>query len=242
MRHSDYPKQFYKLWWEYLHRSENYRELCEHMRTDKPLPDKFINPNHPQSCTKIVYTYLHNLDIHQLTFEEWYEYKISCFKNNEKAQQKMCIRQYDDYLKEEIDGSICFLKRTLGRDPTIQEFKNFLFDDSQTKFRKNWAFVIEPYRMAKPKVLKIIQDEIAKYRKKVIRYDEIERYLKIFDLKQEGLTIKAIINKIDPNRSGDDDAVIRTFRRDISNAKEIIKNVENGNFPGKYNQRGCIPI
>jgi hypothetical protein len=64
-----------------------------------------------------------------------------------------------------------------------------------------------------------------------IRFDELKRYLKVYDLKQQGLTIKEIIAELDPFKKCNDGDVQRVFRSDLQKAKKIIGNVESGFFP-----------
>lgn len=65
-----------------------------------------------------------------------------------------------------------------------------------------------------------------------IRFDELERYLMIFDLKNNGKSAKQIGHEI--YSSYDSESAKRLVFRDIRKAKNIIKNVEQGYFPGKY--------
>ena len=66
------------------------------------------------------------------------------------------------------------------------------------------------------------------------RFDELKKYLKVYDLHQEGLKLKDIIEKIqdkaDKEKSEDPD-VQRKYRRYIKKAKIIISNTEMGQFP-----------
>ncbi|MBI4804621.1 MAG: hypothetical protein HY795_05235 [Desulfovibrio sp.] len=62
--------------------------------------------------------------------------------------------------------------------------------------------------------------------------EELRRYLRAFDLKKEGKTIREISSAI-YERDLDDD-VRRVVLRDIDKAKRIIANAEIGLFPGKY--------
>jgi hypothetical protein len=64
-----------------------------------------------------------------------------------------------------------------------------------------------------------------------VRFDEMKRYLRVYDLWKQGLKMKEIIAKIDPERRGDDADVLRSFRNDLQKAKKIISNVESGSFP-----------
>jgi len=71
-------------------------------------------------------------------------------------------------------------------------------------------------------------------KKSSIRYDELERYLQVCDLKHEGKTTKRITEIMAPNYTGDQVNIMRCVQRDLAKAKQIIKNTETGIFPGKY--------
>jgi len=66
-----------------------------------------------------------------------------------------------------------------------------------------------------------------------IRYDELQRYLKIYDLKITGMKWPDIFKKTYPNKEWNE-LNRRSIRTEYDKAKKIVKNVENGNFPGKY--------
>jgi hypothetical protein len=71
-----------------------------------------------------------------------------------------------------------------------------------------------------------------------IRIDELERYLKVYDLKRKDKTNKGVAKVIYPEYDLSDAdlsaTALRYVSRDLSKARKIIKNVEMGYFPGKY--------
>lgn len=67
--------------------------------------------------------------------------------------------------------------------------------------------------------------------------DEIEQYLKTYDLQFSRVKYKNIINKIGKpaeKAALDDPDVLRKYRQYKQKAKRIIENVEKGFFPGEY--------
>jgi negative regulator of genetic competence, sporulation and motility len=67
-----------------------------------------------------------------------------------------------------------------------------------------------------------------------IRYDELKRYLAVYDLKKAGMKYSDIIKKIGTKSQKElyyDLDIQSQFRRDFRNAKRIIKNAEKGYFP-----------
>lgn len=67
--------------------------------------------------------------------------------------------------------------------------------------------------------------------------DEIEQYLKTYDLRLSGVKYKDIIKKIGKpaeKAALDDPDILRKYRQYKQKAKRIIENVEKGFFPGEY--------
>ena len=77
-----------------------------------------------------------------------------------------------------------------------------------------------------------------KTKDKYLQFDEIERYLKVYDLKKKGLKMVDIIKKIKPTAKNKDVNVQRAFYQDIERAENIIKNAGLGIFPGDYQPGG----
>jgi hypothetical protein len=67
-----------------------------------------------------------------------------------------------------------------------------------------------------------------------VRMDELERYLKTYDLKMDGKTNKEIAKIVYPNYDAEDKDTIRAVMRDRKKAEKVITNVERGFFPGSY--------
>jgi len=79
---------------------------------------------------------------------------------------------------------------------------------------------------------------------------ELETYLNVYDLRTAGLSNDEVILKIGKKRekqaiksdikfknqenSINPENIRRNYRRCFANAKKIIKNLEKGEFPGKY--------
>jgi hypothetical protein len=70
-----------------------------------------------------------------------------------------------------------------------------------------------------------------------IRYQELQRYLLIYDLHTEDLTMKQIVERLGTEYEKQhckEAAIQRSYRLDLQKAKKIIVNVENLEFPGRY--------
>lgn len=70
-----------------------------------------------------------------------------------------------------------------------------------------------------------------------IRYDELERYLRIYDMTDRSMTMPDIIRQIgtDDEKENASAVYVQTpYRRELSKARKVISNVERGEFPGRY--------
>jgi hypothetical protein len=149
-------------------------------------------------------------------------------------------------------------KTRAGREPTVDEFKDSLSLILENDF-KLYITIANPFRN-KEEITNIISEIIEEERKKRervfknqkaeidffepgrfelpgsnLREDELTRYLKAFDLKTEGKTTKEIARIVHPEYNKENiDSAIRATYRDLKNATTILKNVEDGFFPGKY--------
>lgn len=62
---------------------------------------------------------------------------------------------------------------------------------------------------------------------------KLQRYLKIYDLKKTGMKWPDIFKKTYPNKEWNE-LNRRSIRTEYEKARKIVKNVEKGDFPGKY--------
>lgn len=72
----------------------------------------------------------------------------------------------------------------------------------------------------------------SKVKENYIRKEELWRYLEIYDYKEQGLSMSDIIKEM--GKDSKDTNIRSIFHQDLKRAKKIIKNVELGVFPGKY--------
>ena len=95
----DDQKELYRLWYEYLKRSENYKEFCEWWRKREPVKSLNINDSYKEycesyrkgkgrpdllpvprkfktgNCLHIPETFRNLLDVHMFPFEDWWTWK-----------------------------------------------------------------------------------------------------------------------------------------------------------------------
>ncbi len=239
-------KKYEHLKWEYLNRSEDYKEFCEFMRKKTknkklPIPEKF-KTDKPGIWHPVVYRfheYLH-LNYSSMTFDEWWKWREKNIKMNQKKSRPVVDYLESKFVEKEIQHCIDSFKRFEGREPTLDEFKKYFIQ--LMKGSGDLYLMVKPRNKSEDLVKKfreVVQDfkknklNLPKHRKR----DELERYLKIYDLWKEKVKMKDIIKQIGTKSQKADcnnQNVIRVFRADLAKAKKIIKNVERGYFPGKY--------
>lgn len=273
-------KEVYRLWWEFLKRSEKYKIYCAAVR--KVMDDackkkgeeyvrkieRLILKHTPQRENKVirqlfasnyptdelndsnVLDEVINMEENWLTFRDIF---VGSFDDWWKSQEKMdfsvpmvalndldAIEKFPYFLKK------CTELKENGSNLSPQEVINTLIDEEY-----EYLFIAVPMvgNMTMDDISKAIAETRAKWRKKDrfilsdyyfrrffmpvsrIRFDELERYLRVYDRKQQGLKIKEIIADLDPFKRCNDGDVQRVFRSDLQKAKKIIRNVESGFFP-----------
>lgn len=258
-------KEVYQLWWEYLKRSENYKDYCDiktpiriikrqdgkyskytvavkNPKTKKLLP---IEVSHEEFL--FVWNMERNWDtfgnIFKTSFDDWWKKRKIPNKelpvivlNDPDVCTKLPLfmEQYND------------LKRSKAKYPSPKQILEQL-----TKSEYDYIFLAVP--MVGSATMEEISKQIAsirmEYKKQPffrladymfkrftmpisrVRFDELKRYLRVYDLKQTGLTMKKIIAEIDPARKGFDADIVRSFRSDLQKARNLIDNAEKGLFP-----------
>lgn len=253
-------KEIYRLWWEYLKRSKDYKELCEWARkamknSELLCPEKFRNDDNG-AAHPLVWTFMHFEDVHKESFREWWEDGEKLNLENAKiAPADREIVEYSELIGCDIENFINSFKRKMGREPTLREFKDFFISRGKT-WRDEIYLVIKVTGETTETIVKEVRKVVSERKKEVcvreielglrksdhkpcstVRPDELKRYLDAYDLKKQGLKIKEIAERIGTKaqRENSDSAdVLRVIRSDIQKAKKIIKNVERGYFPGKY--------
>jgi len=141
MKKIDKVKETYSLWWKYLTESEGYKKLCNGIfETSKltydPATEKFdtkynfvhhyfwtlldrqFKPGHWSFEDKEVGEF-----IKEITFDKWWEYRKS--RADSKKDRYVGIRDYSEMAEDHIDHCIDNLKEIYGREPSLQEFKDY---------------------------------------------------------------------------------------------------------------------
>ena len=232
-------KEIYTLWIEYLKRSRQYISVCEHVdRNNSFLPlDSF--PDELKDIKTLVTNYMIFGDIHKQTLEETL-FKIDMWKEVFSSLSSP-VEDYSKRVEEDMNRLIRTFKNRHGREPNLDEFisdfLNFMRDCSFAYLRLNLSGAKTD---ALKKGVALFLKERKKYIKKIpsllpstgIRVEELTRYLKIYDHRENGRAWKAIMEDEAFGQKGDD--ILRGLKRDVHKAKKIIRNVEKGVFPGNY--------
>ena len=229
-------KEIFELRIKYLKRSEDYKNLCESARetgiTLQPVPEQYKGKGN------LLFNYVIYGDIYKQTFEETL-FKIESWKEIFSSISAP-LEDYSEFIGSDIDGLMENFKKMHGREPSILEIKaNLLYlikssgliylrvnlsAGKQEDLKKNSEILKEQKKLIK-KIPSLISNP-------GIRLEELERYLRIFDYRKDGLKWDKIVLIESHNKKALNNE--RTFKRDLQYAKKIIKNVENGVFPGKY--------
>lgn len=255
-------KDIYRLWWEYLKRSEHYKEYCD----IEPYPikivekaDKYIavvmNPKTKKLSPKtisdeqfyLIWNMQRNWDtfgnIFKTKFDDWWKKrkipnkelpvlplndpdictKLPLFveMNNELKKSKAKYPSPDQVLAQLIksEPNYIFLAVPMVGNVTTEEISTQIAS-IRLEYRNEPIYRLADY------LYKRFKRPISR-----VRFDELKRYLRVYDFKQDGLTMKQIIAEIDPDHKGFDVDVVRSFRSHLQKAKKLIANVEQGIFP-----------
>lgn len=164
-------KDIYRLWWEYLHRSENYKEISlwhqqgedysklpEKFKKDYFLPELelgFFDQDHtlddPKPISPITSFYSISGDIHKMSFYTWYrnmkKHANTARKNKAGKNNRKVIRNYLGSVRKDLLTCMDFLRLRHGREATARELidfacKEFLCSPSRCIIEVN-PFVID---------------------------------------------------------------------------------------------------
>lgn len=173
--------------------------------------------------------------------------KVGLFMDREFTPPIVILGRIEDLL----EGVHSQTKKLLKREPSIDEYKEKIYGKTwEAGDREGLYLIVDTLENTKEvlieeftKIIKAMKKDPSHVHRDArlsgkpttrIRLDELTRYLQIYDLWKQGHKMKEIVATIDPNNISDDAHVLRAFRRDLSKAKKIIKNVEQGHFPGDY--------
>lgn len=247
----DREKRRYKLWREYIKRSDTYKKYCEWVRRFQ-TDFKTLRPK--ELTNKMDGIFVMFGDVHKEPFNKWWESHKKIFRCLEYEG----INDYSKFIEEDIEDCISDFQSKKGKEPTLQEFKEHfsarMRNDKDivylciavggrqkkglaTQFDKIITEIInkrrqDPYEINYRRNLTTVLG--AKSKDDYMREDELERYLKAYDLKGKSEKLRSIADKLKICIEGNYETRQREVLRYIQKAKQIIKNVEEGLFPYRY--------
>ena len=260
---TDERKEYYKLWYRYLKRNEDYEKFCEWIQNEKTIKDEPVRID--LSNTKLglkgfaalpIFTIWR--DVYTLSFEEWWELII---KNSVPFAP---IQECDMWLKRAIDFVIDGLIKTQGREPTVYELRENLvrllergyngkFIYLQIDLRPGCSYSEVEKRFKKivePRMKKLLIKQFPNFSQEppsVLKKDELDRYLFEYELhypKQgKGLKVDEIIQKVASEKQygkahwtgkENEKGIHDVVNQDLKKAKRIISNTLSNVFPGQY--------
>lgn len=201
----DKEKEFYKLWIEYLKRSDDYKKFCEILKHNKNLKKKKNPPLPIPGKFKHSRGYIGNFYIFglihdkQWTFEKWWKrYKGKAFFHNgfpvddyisrwvlgvkEEFKPEGIVEDYVNSLQSDMD--ICirkFKSYNQGREPTLSEFKEYFLNELKDGNLSQYITIrIDPRGETTDDILKQIKKFIREKRKNLQIRNREFKFIKYF--------------------------------------------------------------
>ena len=249
-------KDIFYLWREYLKRSDDFMEFCEWVierrkNPNIPVPDKFKKTK-THGAPKELFNYLTfgNL-LSPYTFEEWWEYRTENINHRKAHSIPKPVEDFTEIVGDYIDRCVSRFKEREARNPSIDELKACLYasmkrlpflylmvDPANEDTKSQFNAILKDRKRSDSTIRSwVFTQKIRSTPMGTIRLSELEQYLKIFDLKKQGHTIRQIIEEAGTEaqkQDPDNHDTHRLFRLHLQKARKIIRNVERGIFPGKY--------
>lgn len=283
MAKSGDEKEIYRLWWNYLRESENYRVFCDAQKTKKGGAIWKI----PEGKSYVFFFWYYGFfgDVYRKSFDDFWNWKKAkwsyrgvidyaeiaqkdmelCveFLTHEKQQKKLvekgnvhgevdpydaafwdeprwsngqflCAPEIKPSLEEFIEFFPKYLEHPLIRDKFLVRVD--LSFGSRIDLRNSFYELLKTNKNTKRNQTRWMQP-IGK-----IHFKDLGRYLRVYQLKKKGLRLETIISelgtevqkKVLEKRGPKLDDIIRNLKRDLRCARQIIKNVEQGQFPGRF--------
>ena len=229
-------KEITSLRWEYLLRSEEYKEFCMRQRAYEGERDiGYISFLDMTTCGSL---FLHFGDIHSKSFDDYWEEEVSKRALKKRFNDLPVIRDFDwnvrEYnIGEDIDYAISQYEEYAGIRPSIEELKKGLIQFYNGWIAHGRAYIvirhigdtISDVNEVTKEIGKILKKRISK--KRFVK-EELERYLKVYDMRTEKppITYREIHNRLYPRNTYTENTR-RARVNDFNKAKRIIQNVED---------------
>ena len=149
----DDQKELYRLWYEYLKRSENYKEFCGWWRKREPVKSLNLNDSYKEYCKSyrkgkghphllpvpkkfksgerihIPKKFGNFLDVHMFPFDDWWTWKKRALlesSSRDRGPVENLLEGYSGNLETAIDYCIESLRASNNREPLAIELKEDL--------------------------------------------------------------------------------------------------------------------
>lgn len=251
-------KYLYRLWWEYLKRSDRYKKYIEW--EEKVEQDKQL------SIPKELMSYHDSLWWTARSFGNVQKNKFSQWWKNEQANKLPCpitltfttnslpIIDYREVIDRDIKKIYRKFKKEIGREPSINELTHNIKIYMNEESSEQLYLLINFQFNTTDDITRLFHDILKKRKKECStrekemklkgmrlktttekkHYEELQRYLAIYDACKSGKTISEIAREIEDKEDDIPGDTARICRRDRAKAQKIIHNVEKGYFPGDY--------
>jgi hypothetical protein len=260
-------KEIYRLWWEYLKRSDRYKTFLEENRGKISYVDALGKGlDEPLYFTALIFG-----DVHAERFEDWWERETSnprYYIGPDPAGGMLCIKDASEEILSDISLVYnLFRLRNDDQDPNEYELIDAFRGHMQSL--SGWGKVCVEVKLDAPmeQLVKEFRAYVSQKRKEYqtrefamqlkgiqgqptrdkLR-DELWKYLNVYDLRMKKVSYVDIIRqigtpaekegieKVDSFSKGQSNPedINRMYRRYFQKAKHIIRNTEQGCFPGDY--------
>ncbi|MFZ4438353.1 MAG: hypothetical protein ACOYOS_08000 [Syntrophales bacterium] len=243
-------KELTRLWYEYLKRSDSYRDF---IKTIRPITKAMRNPAHCANLWRdsgkdqVLLGHLRNLqrfgDVFKVPFEKWYD-------REHKPWAAVETKNYLQWIDRQIelqDKNYCKasgLPYLPGKGMMATVDTKSIYDDQdvlrriiETPGRPVVNITVNPYASDK-EIRDTVMRLVKQHKKKVIpALESLTDYRLTYDEYQKGLSEADIAKAILPKQNNFVfNEAINRIRLYYKNACTILRNVEAGNitFPGKY--------
>ena len=234
-------KQIEGMRWEYLIRSDAYKKYCLKQRKDGAIERGYVKFKDEKSgklkkyyCEPLTENPIEDIflkygDVHGRTFEDYWKEKEKWNRRTDVIFHEP-VMDYTEMINYDIEDVIYWHEQSYGRKPTVNEIKKILpiylkkSDDSIYLKILQKDFSYDEVK----KIIRRVKEELLKNKIPLKRFhkEELERYLKVYDRRSQGVKYKNIQEELYPLIAFTENAR-RSRMNDFKRAKEIIVNVES---------------
>ncbi|HQP25432.1 MAG TPA: hypothetical protein PLP16_09710 [Smithellaceae bacterium] len=246
-------KKYYFLMWEYLKKSKKYKIFCDTFAGMDPMQilasDKLMafTKKHKVKYQVFMNYYSAFGNIHNKDFNDWWNQNVQHMTSDSYTVSNLSTDShflsnfmtptlniiYQNRNKTELSmNDLLKIRKILQCYFNADQDSIYVRINVGCKNCSNIAKIIKNLINEKNATLRLPQP----IHSQRLRQTELECYLKIYDLKQK-MTYKQIIEMIGKSWEKEDSKsreIWSTYARRVQNVKQIIKNIENGKFPGEY--------